>query len=316
MNSRHSAPERSDALERTASDRVADEMARDLAALGAVTTRDLPDLTITARRARARSREGVLMSIWKQIPAHRWLATAAAGAAAAVLLLFIPFSYERTVGQELTLTLEGAYAPADLRALADAFRAATATEAIRVVAGETTTLGAKLGGRSPAEATAIARAFTQSLAAKDVRATYAVAPWVETVSGTVYAQVANRWRDLRVATAGRSEAEVERDVAAELERLGLENPEVTFRRTGDGNELQFRAGGGGEETRIERRVEGAGGEEPPIEVGLPDFSDLKGRPDAEIKAEVERTLRERGIEAAVTVENGRIEIRVEKSCER
>lgn len=256
------------------------------------------------------------MSILKQIPEHRWLATAAAAAAVAVVLLFIPFSYERTVGQELTLTLEGAYAPADLRTLADAFRAATASDGIRVAAGETTALSAKLRGRSPAEATAIARAFTQSLAAKHVHATFAVRPWVEQESGTVYAQAANRWRDLRVATAGRSEAEVERDVAAELERMGFENPEVTFRRTGDGTEFQFRAGGDGEETRVERRIQGAGGEEPPIEVGLPDFSDLKGRPDAEIKAEVERTLRERGIDAEVTVENGRIEIRAEKRVER
>jgi len=306
------APDRSDEEPR------ADEIARDLQALGASTTRELPDFTITARRVRARSREGVVMSIVKQVPAHRWLTTAAAAAAVAVVLLFVPFSYERTVGQEVTLTLEGAYAPADIRSLAGAFRAATASDAIQVAAGETTTLRARLRGRSPAEATAIARAFTQSLAAKDVRATFAVTPWAEPESGTVYAQAVNRWRDIRVATAGRSEAEVERDVAAELERMGFRNPEVTFRRSGDSTEFRFDAGGGeGEEMQahVERRIQGGGGEEPPIEVGLPDFSDLEGRPDAEIKAEVERTLRERGIEAEVQVENGRIEIRAEKRVE-
>jgi len=302
--------------DRSGKEPTADEIPRDLGALGTLTTRDLPDLTITARRARARSREGVRMSILKQIPEHRWLATAAAAAAVAVVLLFIPLSYERTVGQELTLTLEGAYAPADLRSLADAFRAATATDAIRVVAGETTALSARLRGRSQAEATAIARAFTQSLAAKEVRASFTVSPWLEMESGNVYAQAVSRWRELRVATAGRSETDVEREVAAELERMGFQNPEVSFRRTDDGTEFRFHAGGGGEEmqARVERRIQG--GEEPPLEVGLPDFSDLKGRPDAEIKAEVERTLRERGIDAEVQVENGRIEIRAEKRVER
>jgi hypothetical protein len=303
------------AQERKTSGPGDDPLARDLAALGHRTARDLPDLTTTARRARARSREGILMSTVEHITRHRWLATAAAAAAVAVLFLFIPFSYERTVGQELTLTVAGEFDAAGIRSLADGFRAATQTEAIRVVAGETTAFQARLLGRSPAEANAIARTFARELGEKGVPATFTVSPWIEKETGNVYAQAANRWREIRVATAGRSEADVEREVASELERMGFKNPEVTFQRTGEGTEFRFRAGGSGEEVQahVERRIPGGSGEEPPLEVGLPDFSDLKGRPDAEIKAEIERTLRERGIEAEVMVENGKVEIRATKN---
>ena len=73
----------------------------------------------------------------------------------------------------------------------------------------------------------------------------------------------------------------------------------------------MRAAGKGEEViaHVERRGEG-GGAEPPVHVALPDFSDLKGWPPEKMKAEIERRLRERGIEAEVIVaQDGKVEIK-------
>jgi hypothetical protein len=160
----------------------------------------------------------------------------------------------------------------------------------------------------------MARAFSSQLDHKGIPATTAVSPWTEKVTGNVYAQVTNRWRDLRVETQGRSEAEIEQEIHAQLEQMGFLNREVTFRREGDRTRLGIRAGNPDNqlETKIERKIMGGGGQEPPIEVMLPDCTDLRGLPDDQVKAEVERRLRERGIEAEVRVEKGQVEIKAKK----
>jgi hypothetical protein len=151
-------------------------------------------------------------------------------------------------------------------------------------------------------------------------ASFAVRPWVEEVTGNVYAQVSDRWREIRVETQGRSEAEIEKDVQAQLEQWGFANPQVSYRRSGEGSRLDMRAAGDGEEVvaQIERRGDGKDGStEPPVEVALPDISDLKGWPPEKMKPEIERRLRERGIDAEVTVtQDGRVEIKAKREIKR
>ncbi len=291
-------------------------LAGDLDALRCVTARDLEDIQTTVRRARARahSREGFVMSTLEKFTHRPLWATAAVAVAIAIALLFIPVSYERTVGQEVSITLAGSGdGPARARSVADAVRAATGSPQIRLEIGSTTAVTARVPGCSHAEATVMGRALVKELGQKGIQASFTVEPWVEEVTSNVYAQVANHWREIRVETQGRSEDEIERDVTAQLEQMGFSNPEVTFDRTGEGSQLGIRAGGqdGRIEARIERRIEG-GGDEPAVDVPLLDCSDLAGLPDAEIKAAVEDRLRERGIEAEVSVENGRIEIQARR----
>jgi len=312
-----------DTRPRTPSSQEEDPIAQDLAALRAVTARDLPALETTARRleARADSREGVLMTTVDRITRRPWWTTAAVASAIALALLFVPVSYEQTVGQEVSVTIGGdagseLAASGALQPIADAFRAAAGTGEIRVAAGETTTLSARLPGRSGAEAAAIARAFTKELAAKGVAATFTVTPWREQVTGNVYAQASARWREIRVETQGRSESDVERDVAAQLQQLGFKDAQVTFRRSAGQNELGFQAQNGGEHLVIQRRVQGGDGKEPPVEVGLPDFSHLKGLPDDQVKAEIERELKARGIDAQVIVKGGQVEVKAERKEQR
>ena len=295
-------------------------LTRDFQALRDATERDLPDIHQTIHHAAQRlevrdvSREGILMTTIERITNRPWWATAAVASAIAIVLLFVPVSYERTLGQEVSISLTGDLAGDAVPVIADAFRAAMGVPQIRLEVGETTTLAARLPGRSRAEASAMGRAFASRLEPKGIRATTAVSPWTEKISGNVYAQVGSRWRDLRVETQGRSEAQVEKEVQAQLQQLGFLNPEVTFRREGDTTKLGIKAGGPDDEiqAKLERKVTGGNGQEPPIEMGLPDFSDLDGLPDDQIKAEVEKRLRERGLEAEVQVQNGKIQVKVRK----
>jgi len=249
-------------------------------------------------------------------------ATAAIAAAIAIALLFIPIPYERTAGQDVSVTITGDAAASlaatgELRPITDAFRTATGVEQIRVMAGESTTFSARLPDRSHSEATAIARAFAHELSAQGLAATFDVTPWREKVSGNVYAQASARWREIRVQTQGRSEAEIERDVAAQLQQLGFKNPEVTFKRSGTGNQFDMKAQNGDEHivTHIQRK--GEKGAEEPVTVGLPDFSHLKGMTDEQIKAEIERELKARGIEnPTVIVQGGKVEVKAEKKVDR
>ena len=314
-----------DTRPRTESGQKEDPIAHDLDALRAVTARDLPSLEATARRiaARADSREGFFMSTVEKL-AHRPLrATAAIAAAIAIALLFIPMSYERTVGQDVSITIPGdaganLAAAGELRPIVDAFRTAAGVEQIRVMAGETTTLAARLPDRSRSEAAAMARTFTRELAAKGLTASFEVTPWREKVSGNVYAQAGARWRELRVDTKGRSDAEIEKDVTAQLERMGFTSSQVTFQRSGTQNELKMQAENQGGKEKIETHIVRKGnGPEEAVSVPLPDPARLKGMTDEQIKAEIERELRERGIEnPTVIVSGGKVEVKAERKLDK
>jgi hypothetical protein len=310
-----------DARPRTPASQEEDPIAHDLDALRAVTARDLPSLETCARRiaARADSREGIFMTTVEKLARRPLRATAAIAAAIAVALLFIPIPYERTAGQDVSITIAsdaGANLAAggDLRPIADAFRTATGAEQIRVLAGGTTTLTARLPDRSRSEATAIARTFTRELAAKGLPATFEVTPWREKVSGNVYAQASARWREIRVDTQGRSEGEIEKDVVAQLERMGFTTSEVTFKRQAGQNELRMHAEGQSGGEKIETHVVRKGnGPEDAVAVPLPDPARLKGMTDEQIKAEIERELKAQGIEnAQVIVSGGKVEVKAEK----
>ncbi len=298
-------------------------MQADFEALRRTTARDLPDLETMARdlNPRADSREDWFMHAISPIARRPWRATALAAAAIAVALLFIPIAYERHLGQEVSITLPGDLPESEIRLLADALRAASGAREIAVDAGGPagiTTVTARFPGRSLREANAVARAVERRAEAMGLEVAFAVRPWVEEVTGNVYAQVSDRWREIRVETQGRSEAEIEKDVQAQLEQWGFANPQVSYRRSDGGSRLEMRAAGDGEEViaHVERRGEGSG-VEPPVEVALPDFSDLKGWPPEKMQPEIERRLREHGIEAEVTVtEDGKVEIKAKREVKR
>src|SRR3989442_15025780 len=84
-------------------------MDTDLEALRRESARDLPSIESIVRTASSRPRtwEEHVMATFGVVTRRPWTSTALAGALAAIALLIVPFSYERTTGQTVSLTLSG-----------------------------------------------------------------------------------------------------------------------------------------------------------------------------------------------------------------
>ena len=133
----------------------------------------------------------------------------------------------------------------------------------------------------------------------------------------MYAHAAAQIRDLSISTAGRSDAEVEGEIRAQLETMGFLNPQVSFQRSADGAEMRLEAKDPeGHLIIAEARHKtegGSGGPEPNLDIMMIDPQELKGKSDAEIQAIVERKLAERGItDAQVTVQNGQVKVEAKR----
>lgn len=298
-----------------AGDGASREVAEDLGALARMSRLDAPTLAETARRIAAREAErGKTMGErLAGIGPPAW-GVAAAVAAIALVLLFVPVSFDRTIGHELQLRVEGTQlAGADADGLAEVLHKQLGDAPLAVRLGENAEVTGEFRGKSRAEVAAVASALVKELSAKGLTARYEVAPITEQVSSNVYAYAASQFRDLTVSTAGRSDFEVENEIRAQLQGMGFLNPDVRFTRGDDGSELRFEAEDAqghkvGGEARHEMKG-GSPGQEPDLNILMIDPAELKGKSEAEMKAIVERRLRERGVhDATVTVENGKVKV--------
>jgi hypothetical protein len=245
--------------------------------------------------------------------------TAGAVAAIAIALLFVPVSYQHTVGQNITLTLPGNLSPETARGIAGTLGETTGAADLKLRGGEQIVIEAQIPDRSYAEVRGMAKAFSETLETQGIAATAEVTPWTETVSGNVYAFAANSVTDIRVKVAGRSDFEIENDIRSQLMNAGFLNPEVRFSQTDGGMKVDITADkGSGEkfEAKLEHKtLGGPASGDGELEITLLDTENLKGMSDAEVKAEVERQLAARGItDATVTVENGEIRVEAEGNC--
>ena len=132
-------------------------LAHDLEALRRVTARDVPRLEDTAsaleRRAAYDTREGWWMKSMRWMKARPLVTTTAATAVVAAVLLMVPISYQRTVGQDVTLSIAGAVDPGALHAIARELKSAVGAAAVQVSQvdagrGMTTELHAQSASRS------------------------------------------------------------------------------------------------------------------------------------------------------------------------
>ncbi len=292
------------------------EAARDLEALAQESRRLAPTLAETAHmvaaREAGRGNRGMNQNRgWAFRPT--W-GIATGIAAVAFVLLFVPVSFDRPIGQQLRFTIEGAQLAAhDVQGLLAVLHKQCGDGPVSVDQGTMTSLETKLRGKSRAEVETVAAALQKELAAKGLTARYEIAPWTERVSSNVYAYAAAQFRELNVSTAGRSEAEVESDIRSQLESMGFQNPNVSFSRTDNGSEMRVEAEDAeGNKIVAEARHEVEGNHpagEPDFNIMMLDPAELKGKSDAEIKAIVEQHLAERGIkDAQVTVEDGKVRV--------
>lgn len=214
----------------------ADEVGRDFRALKSVTAHDPPSLDMTLHAARRRGagdpREGFSMAFdfLKRRPAF---ATALAMIVVVVGGLAIPMSYERTVGYDVALSMNGAQVSqaqvAEIaKSLKDMLRApGVAVEAAMDNGALTYTFKASASG----DVRPAAGAFAKQLGALGYAASVETTPRKERVSSTVYAYALGRVIEIR--TDGKSAAQIESEIRDRLAAAGVTNAQVSVTDRGD-----------------------------------------------------------------------------------
>jgi hypothetical protein len=305
----------------TRSLRPSGPMAGDLEALKAESRRNVPSIQETAQvfDRLPQAREGILMTTARKFRTRPLWMTAGAVAAIAIALLFVPVSYQHTVGQNVTLTLPGNLSPETTDGIARTMGETMGVAGLKIMGREQLVIEAQIPDRSYAEVRGMAKAMSEALEEQGIAATAEVTPWTETVSGSVYAFAANSVTDIRVKVAGRSDFEIEDDIRSQLMNAGFLNPDVRFSQSGGEMQVNIKgdkASGERFEATLKHKVEGGPApEDGEMDIMLLDTENMKGMSDAEIKTEVERQLAARGItDATVTVENGEVRVEAEKEC--
>lgn len=249
------------------------EIARDARALVSETSRDLPAVHETVRRAqeraidRARSPRMAAIRFFGDRPV---LSTAFAVALGLFVVFGLPIPYEKTVGHDVALTLAGAGVDAARAAgVAREMGTLLGAESVRVEAeaggdaGTTYRLVASVPERSGTAARRAADAFAGTLTAAGIDARAAVTPRTEHVSGTMYAFAADRI--VRVAMDGKSASQIEAEIRSGLAAAGFGDAEVSVTDEADGRrvKVELQQEGGGEvdlEASVPQLVLTEGGE--------------------------------------------------------
>ena len=287
------------------------------------------------------------MSSLRASKARPLLISASVIAVVVVALLAVPIPYDKTVGHDITLKLEGStLEQPQIMALAKQMKSQLGVDAVRV--GLITD-----GGSRNYELTAtvpikngirpgrVVEAFASNLEAAGHRVTADVSPRTERVSTTVYALAHDS--AIEISTDGKSEGQLEEEIRQALLSAGLTMAEVDVTNGPDGaQKVIIRAereaenegeanfdeccpqivltsegeplNGQGEEIaiRIKKLADDGGtrlivevvrsGQTVTAEVANPD-----GMSDAQLASEIESALSRQGIQAQVSVVNGRID---------
>ena len=227
---------------RTAGARAHEEMATDLEALRRDSARDLPSIETIVRTAMRRPRtwEEYLMATFGLLTRRPWASTMLAGALAAIALLVVPFSYERTTGHMVALTLSGDRLDADhLRGIALQLKKLLHSDAVAVQAEDvngamTFTLSSTVPNHAQANVAATANAFSAELGRLGYTASARVTAIKERVTGSVYAYA--RDHVVTVDVDGKTAAQIESEIRQGLTEAGVTNPQVSVTKDGSNGE--------------------------------------------------------------------------------
>ena len=300
------------------------DIAHGLQALRRVTDADLPALDDTAHllresapgRAWDQSEEDFWMKSRRVLSARPWVTAVVAVAVVAAILGIIPVSYERTSGHDVVLRLAGpAPDAAALDQIATEFQSALGAGEVRVhrsmLSEPATEIEAFAPSRSRREVTRTAGAYAAVLGGRGIHAQAEVVPRRERVSSTVYAFAMDRAIELRIDRAGKTPAQMEADIRAQLEAAGMKDPEVHVSEANGQTQIQINSrsdeAGAKRDIKVELNAD-------PLNPTIHRFEVERkpGMTDAEVKADIERQMREAGVEGEVTVQNGEVRVQVHK----
>ncbi len=286
------------------------------------------------------------------MPAFRFFKARPAFAAAfavavfSFIFLFVPFSYERTVGNEVTLTLAGPGLDRDaVRVIADDFKTAVGGNEVRVgriavahsdvvnaATGEAPSpelaqadhfrLTAFTPTRSQRDAQHAASLFASTLARRGIDSRAQVAPRRERVEGNMYAMAGEGVCQLTIDKRGKTAEQLEADIRSQLSACGMEGANVAVTSEGDMTQVQISCDshccldgdGAGpdreEKCELKLMVDGEGGDDAHAIIIRPD----PNMTQEEIQALIQEKLREQGIDASANVQLERTQTANGEEC--
>jgi len=177
------------------------------------------------------------MALPRFLGSHPRFAVLAGVALAALAFLVVPFSYERVVGQEVTLTLAGDNLTPDVargiaHELGGSFEHATVNVASQIGEdGRRFILVARIPGEESGSAAVVSEAFAHTLREKGYQVEANVTPVKEKTSGSLYAMAFDN--TIRVSVDGKTADELETEIATRLAEAGVPNAQVAVTREGD-----------------------------------------------------------------------------------
>jgi preprotein translocase subunit SecF len=297
----------------------------DLRAYRTVTDRDLPSLQDTARMLRPSSagpsprhiEEGFWMKSRRFLSVRPALTAVGALLVVAAILGIVPISYERTTGHQVTLALTGpALDATSLEKVARELKSSLGAQQVHVsTAGGPAEIVAQVASRRGQEVARTAQAFAAALGAKGMNFNVEVTPQKERVSSNMYALAMDRAIELNIDRTGKTPAQIEADIRAQLEAAGIQNPQVQVTQEGNQTQVQIHANSSDPqagERQFNVNLKGDGTDPMHAQLHRFEVKRTPGMTDADVRADIERQMREAGVQGTVTVENGKVQIKVDK----
>jgi hypothetical protein len=324
------------------------EMARDLRALRTTYAHGVPPLAAAASSARRRQapatwREFIVFTMHRTFLQRPWPAVVLV--AAVLLAVFVPVSYERTTGSDVTFALSGLGLGADQVAdVARQMKAVLGADRVMIQGGSAQrgafTMRAFVPAAAGAATAKLAKAFADGLAAHGYSASAVTTARRERVSSPLFAYAMQQVIEIR--TDGKSAFALEGEIRQRLAEAGIPDAsvsvtdeagdrkigvEISQREIGDHSTGQslpeppelvltkdgVPLGAGGLMVKVEKRKSDTG-TALRVEVrdaGRTALAEVPGadtKSDAEIAASIESQLRQAGVVVHVTVTGGKVRV--------
>ena len=227
---------------------------RDLAALKAVSARDVPDLKTTIDAARRRGlypgrepwklrRE--IMALIHSVRTRPAVAAVVLGVLVVLVAMVVPVSYERVAGQDVALTLTGnGIGAEEVRSVAGDLKSlvgggSVAVEAVAEVGAPHYVLRATSPKRGAADMRKAAADFAGALASKGYSASVQVAPHRERVTSPAMAYALDQI--IRISVDGKVASQLEAEIKSRLAEAGVPDAQVSVTdHPGGGRDVKLR----------------------------------------------------------------------------
>jgi hypothetical protein len=332
------------------------KLERDLEALRALSARDVPDLRMTIETARqSRLDSGPwhwnlrrkIMALIDSARTRPAVAAVVIGALVVLVAMVVPVSYDRVVGQDVSLTFAGkGVAAQEVRGIAADLKTllgsnGVSVEAVAEAGAPRYVLRATSSKHAGADVLRAAGEFARTLASKGYSASVHVTPHRERVTSPAVAYALEQI--IRISVDGKAAAQLESEIRNRLAEAGVPDAEVSVTdRPDGGREIKLKverehvgdvgsappepmpqvvltrggapvAGGEGFAVKfLKKKIDGA--TTLTVEVtsngktATVNVPNLESRSDADVAGAITSQLKQAGIDAKVTVTAGKIEI--------